>query len=819
MTTLSQPDAIADAGAWRSLLSLEDKVALLTGENMWQLPALPVIGLRRLAFSDGPVGVRGLGDVPGQTSRLFPCPSAIGATWDTDLAHAIGQAFAVEARAHGVDVVLAPQVNIQRTPVAGRHFECYSEDPWLTSVIGVTVARGLQSQGVGACIKHYIANDSETDRTTYVSQVDPRALREVYLAPFEDAVTAGVWSVMAAYNRADDGIESAPMTAHDSLLNGLLKGDLGFDGVVVSDWVAARTTAPAANGGLDVVMPGPGGPWGEHLIAAVKAGQVSEQVIDDKIERVLRLATRVGAVGDSQPVTYDADLDLLIRRAAAQATVVLRSASDTPVWERPAPAAIALIGPNAVRPHVMGGGSSSVSAPYVVTPAEGLAARFPDAQLTVERGGDARQLAPTLDLTGATFAIDHLAADGSVVRTEVRDEWPGWMAGLADDVDAIQLRLSMTLTEPGDHTIEVGTVGAHHIEIDDSLVSASDERAGVEVVLDSSINTPPGHRAIVSISQPSEISVTSRHQVIHAADYGRLVRADLRHRRPGPSDDDEIAAAVEAAAGAELTVVVVGTNEEVESEGWDRSTLALPGRQNELVERVLDVAPDAVIMVNAGAPVELPWLTRAETVLWSWFPGQECGHAIADVLAGVVEPAGRLPWTLPTTLADAPVPHAIPDDGQIVYDDGIHVGYRGWDRAGRTPALPFGFGLGWTTWSYDAIGPAVVGDDGAIEIEVSLTNTGRRTGIEVVQAYLSAPQSGWERPIRWLAGFVRIEAEPGERVTVTVPIARRRLEIWNDADNRWELPPGEYRICVGRSVHDIRLDTAVQVGERTPEGE
>ncbi|HEY0239057.1 MAG TPA: glycoside hydrolase family 3 N-terminal domain-containing protein, partial [Friedmanniella sp.] len=430
-------------------LPLEQKVRLLTGQSVWRLFGADEVGLRSVAVSDGPVGVRGLGEIEGETSALFPAPSAISATWDRAVAFETGQAFAREARDHGVDVVLAPQVNIQRTPVAGRHFECYSEDPLLTAEIGTQVVRGLQDQGVAACVKHFVANDSETDRTTYTSHVGTQAMREVYLAPFERAVAAGAWSVMAAYNQVDDTVEANSMTDHHHLLTDVLKDELGFDGAVISDWVATRSTVGSALGGLDVVMPGPGGPWEDHLLAAVRDGRVPESVIDDKVARILLLARRVGALDEpARPVTHTGDLAALIRRTAAQATVVLRSDAENPVWDRPAPASIALVGPNAVLPHVLGGGSSTVHPAHVVTPAEGLAARFPDATLTVARGGDPRRLAPSLDLEGrgldsVAVTVTHLAADGSALRPFTLPTWDGWQRDVPDEVDTVELRFAV----------------------------------------------------------------------------------------------------------------------------------------------------------------------------------------------------------------------------------------------------------------------------------------------------------------------------------------------------------------------------------------
>lgn len=831
MTPLSRPadDAFTgapDLGVLVGKLTLEEKVRLLTGATAWRLHPLETIGLRSIAMSDGPVGVRGLGEVAGETSILFPAPSAISATWDRDLAFETGQAFGREARDHGVDVVLAPQVNIQRTPVGGRHFECYSEDPLLTAEIGTSVVRGIQDQGVAACVKHYVANDSETDRTTYVAHLDARTLREVYLAPFERAVDAGAWSVMAAYNQVDDGVETSPMTGHRHLLVDLLKDELGFDGVVVSDWVAAHDTVGGANGGLDVVMPGPGGPWEERLVQAVRDGAVSEGTIDDKVVRILLLARRVGALdAPARTVTHTGDLAALVRSTAARATVVLRRDDANPVWDRPAPASIALVGPNAVRPHVLGGGSSTVHPEHVVTPAEGLAARFPDAALTVARGGDPRQLPARLDLAARTVGsplvtATHLDASGTVLRTVDLDAWDGWVDDLPDDVEHVTLRFEVRLDEPGEHHVEVGTVGGHRTEIDGRLVSEDAEPTGVEVILNSSINNPPGVPAVVRIDEPRSVEIVSTHLVTRAAGYGNVVRAELRHRPPGPTTDEEIAEAVAAARSAELTVVVVGTNEEVESEGWDRTDLRLPGRQDELVERVLDADPDAVVVVNAGAPVLLPWLDRARTVLWVWFPGQEAGHSIADVVAGAAEASGRLPWTLPADEADVPVPHAVPVAGVVEYGDGVHVGYRGWERSGRTPAAPFGHGLGWTTWSYDAI-DAHAGPEGDLTVTVAITNTGSRAGRETVQVYVEAPDSSPttatdDRPVRWLGGFALADVAPGATAHVPVTVPRRQLETWDATTDSWVLPGGEHRLRAGRSVRDLRLDTAVQVGVPSP---
>jgi len=801
-------------------LSLTDKVRLLTGASAWRLHAAAAAGLRPIILSDGPAGVRGTGEADGETSASFPAPSALSATWDVDLAARVGRLFAGEARRHGVDVVLAPVVNLQRTPVGGRHFECYSEDPLLTAHIAGQLIAAMQAAGVGACVKHFIANESETGRTEYVARVGERALREIYLAPFEHAVReAGVWTLMAAYNGIDAGGEVATATAHRHLLRDVLKGEWGFDGVVISDWLATRSAVASANAGLDLVMPGPGGPWDEHLLDAVRAGEVEEAEIDDKVLRLLRLAERVGALDGAEPARVPTPEPGLLRELAARATVVLRdSGHQLPLDPTPI-RSVALIGPNAVDAFIQGGGSAHVTPDHVVTPQEGLQSALPGARVTLYRGGYARPHAPDLDVaarvtdpvTGAPgVRIELLDTAGEVLEAHVLPgPWSGWLRDLPPDAATARLSAQVALDEPGEHWIGIGTVGRHAISVDGNVVSKADGVVGAEVVLDSSVNSPEAAGQTVRAESPRSVRLDADLQVVDTEGYGRFVRAALRHRPPGPSVGDEIAEAVAAASEADLVVVVVGTNDEVESEGWDRTSLAMPGRQDELVERVVAANPDAIVVVNAGSPVLLPWLERARTVLWNWFPGQECGDALADVLLGVTEPSGRLPWTLPAAESDVPVPDAIPDAcGVVDYHEDIHVGYRSWERNGRTPAAPFGHGLGWTDWSYDAVRSAPA-PDGGVDLEVTIRNVGPRSGHEVIQAYLEDPAKGPERPVRWLAGFAVAQVTPDGTATVPVRIPRRSFEVWDVDSHDWDLPAGPYKLLVGRSIRDLRLSLDV----------
>ncbi len=721
-TATIAPAHAAKATALAAALPLDEKVRLLTGAATWALRAIPEIGLRTITVSDGPIGVRGTGQ-DGLPSAQLPAPSATAATWDVDLQARLGTLMAAEARRKGVDVVLAPVVNLQRSPVGGRHFECLSEDPLLTARLAVAFISAIQEQGIAACVKHFVGNETETDRTEYLSRIDEQTLREVYLAPFEAVVDAGVWTIMAAYNGLiRDGVD-ATATAHGPLLNGILKGEWGFDGIVVSDWLATKTAVEPALGGLDLVMPGPGGPWAEGLLAAVEDGRVPEAAIDDKVARILLLAERVGALSGTAGETFpfdasgatehpaDDEVVALLREAAARSTVVLRNDGGLLPVDPAIPARIALIGHNAVEPFTQGGGSAFVTPPHVSEPLAALREAFAGAEVSLHRGGATRLRAPLApaELLSTPdgepgIRIDHLDADGVVIASEQLPDASSLWFPIADDaVASVRLTTSLALDAPGRHTIELGPVGAHRIVVDGVTRATSDRQVGVEVVLDSSYANPASVETEIDVEVPRTVQVEADLQVIDGESYGRFVRLHFRYRAPSLTIDEELDEAVAAAASADLAVVVVGSNPETESEGWDRPNLDLPGRQNELVRRVAAANPHTVVVVNAGAPVILPWLDEVPAVLWWWLPGQEAGASLAAVLTGAIEPSGRLPWTLPAREEDVPVPHGRPVDGVIDYAEGVHVGHRGWDRLGRTPAREFGYGQGYTEWEYRSV--------------------------------------------------------------------------------------------------------------------
>jgi beta-glucosidase len=732
-------------------------------------------------MSDGPSGVRGTSWDERRTSLLFPNPTAVAAAWDPALAERIGRLNGAQARDKGVHVQLAPTINLHRTPLGGRHFENFSEDPLLTARIGAAFVKGVQSAGVAATAKHFVGNDSETARMSYDARIGEEALDELYLRPFEEAVKAGAWAVMAAYNK----VNGTSMTENRELLTGVLKERWGFDGVVVSDWTAIRSTEESAGAGMDVEMPGlPTSPWRDRLVEAVRAGRVAEELIDDKALRVLRLAARVGALDgfpEPPPATTPSDARAQLREAAAQAAVLLRN--ENGALPLNGPRRLAVIGPNAVRFSAQGGGSAHVNPEHVVTPVDGLRRALGDGTELIVRPGvyPHPRLAPlplaltTEPETGERgVRLDFFDAGGALIESQHRKAAHFvFLGGIPSGTARIVARTSMTPAEDGVHTFAIAGAGEYELRVAGTRTAVTltpDHGDPVEALL-----RPPEHRVEVELRAGAPVPV-ELHYTPAPRSFGAAF--GIGHHGPRPAEDDALAAAVAAARDADAAVVVVGTNDDVESEGFDRTSLALPGRQDELVSAVAAANPRTIVVVNAGAPVLMPWRDEVAAVLWAWLPGQEGGDAVADVLTGAAEPGGRLPTTFPASHDGvlSPVPAG---DGTLHYAEGTAIGYRHYTSA--QVAYPFGHGLGYTAWEYESLTVS-----GGVA-EVTVHNTGSRAGREVVQCYAFA-----DGTVR-LAGFAAAEAAPGDSVTVRITLDER-------------LPvPGTLR--AGRSVTDLRTST------------
>jgi beta-glucosidase len=807
-------------------LTLEQKVRLLTGADGWNLYAEKALGLRPIVMSDGPAGVRGIRFDPARPSSSLPCPVALAATWDERLVHDIALALGREARARGVDVLLAPTVNIVRTPLSGRGFECFSEDPALSARIAVAYVRGVQEAGVAATVKHFVANDSETERRTYDALVAESVLRELYLPPFEACVAeADVALVMAAYN----SVNGAFMTANRALLHDLLKTEWGFRGVVVSDWSATDTTVPSAQAGLDLVMPGPHGPWGEQLVAEVNAGTVDEADIDDKVARLIGLARRVGALNgsvDGEPPRNAAAASRalvdpgLLREVTRRSFVLLSNPRGLLPMRSGSVERVALIGPNAVEPQTQGGGSVRVL-PIAGKGLVDALGEALDAYVGVHQGC----------ITSATIAVpDHgslhdpvsgepgvrvevRTADGAVVSdarfpTSVLTWWDDLPAAVHLPDSEVVMRARYRPRVDGPHVLGVAGVGMLRVLVDGTPLA----EAKTDLRRDSvqALSQPPELRVPLQLQAGRDVDLLVEHRPNARGPHAGFATLRLGIA-PKQEDDKLIAEAVVAAAGADVAVVVVGSADGTESEGYDRESMVLPGRQDELVRHVAAANPNTVVVVNSGMPVLMPWADEVAAIIQVWFPGQAFAEALADVLVGIAEPGGRLPVSVPRTEADSPVLQAHPEAGDLVYAEGLLVGYRGYDRSEIEPLFCFGHGLGYTDWTYESLKPATesiaAGED--LAVVVTVRNSGRRAGREVAQVYLEAPGDDPRRPLRVLVGFGTVDAEPGTKTDVGVTVPGRAFARFDEARHEWVSVPGTYTLCTGRSSRDLRLKAEV----------
>jgi len=773
--------------------SLSERIAVMAGADMWHTPA--AAGIPAIRMSDGPAGVRGT-DWNGPRSASFPCGTALAASFDPSLIHEVGVALGREARSKSAHVLLAPTVNLHRTPIGGRNFECMSEDPWLTVDIATAYINGVQAQGVACCVKHFVGNDTEYRRMTVSSDIDERTAREVYLVPFEAAVGVGVRAVMTGYNRLN-GVFCAD---NEWLLRDVLRGEWGFDGVVISDWFGLHSTTEAVHAGLDIEMPGPPIHRGDHLRAAVEAGDVPLALIDESVERITALAAWSGAGNDdgSEVCLGAADIAEVQYRAALAGTVLLTNNDQLP-WPSE-PGTVAVIGPYADVGRPQGGGSARVR-PDHVTPI--MAALSDRGVRTVYAQGCSierfhRPLPGPIEM--------EITDDAGTVHTETTGGTMAfWQEEPAPGLSrrfGVVMATSFTPDTSGVWTLGARSVGECIVSIDGVEVLRIDreDRGG-------SFFDYGSPERVADVELVADIAVDVR--IDYPVDDHPGIRALSVGLRP-PAGADPVAHAVEVAAAADRVLLVVGTDDDWETESRDRDDMDLPGRQSELIAAVAAANRNTTVVLNAGSPVTMDWRHDVSAVMQVWFPGGEIGAAVADLVTGVAAPGGRLPVTIPERLGDTPTAAHYPGtDDRMSYAEGRAIGHRWYRHHDVAPAFWFGHGLTYGTTSWGA--PVVSGDiSDAIEVTVPVTNEADREVREVVQVYALAPDLDDVAPFRFVASTV-VDIAPGATTTAVVRVPARRVAVW--ADGQFRMPAGTHEIHVGRHAGDTRVAARVDVAD------
>jgi beta-glucosidase len=782
-------------------LSLEDKVKVLTGEDFWTTWALPSIGLRKMVVSDGPSGVRGELWDERSPSLSLPSATAMASTWDRSVMHRVGEVMAYEARRKGVDVVLGPTINLHRSPLGGRHFEAYSEDAVLSGTLAASFINGIQGEGVGGCLKHFVANDAETDRHTVNNVVDEATLREVYVLPFEIAVRdANPWTIMSAYNRVN-----GPKMAASPLLNSILKEEWGWDGMVVSDWTGVQSTVDTGNEGNDLEMPGPFGFWGEKLLSAIKSGEVSEAVIDAKVERLLRLASRVGKFASAEVKAAKQFTDAQLREAArsigSQTIVLAKNENETLPLEKPL--SIAVMGAHARFGRGQGGGSATVFPAEFISPLTGLTDNAPSGttvNYTLGVNADSslvqltdKQLTNPATGVGGLLA-EAVAPDGSVIFSENRFggsfNWATqpWMFQYA----FMRVTGIFKADFDGEYQFGIGMVGNYTITIGDvthkGFIPMESDDIG-EFVLN-----PP--------FRSHEHTLKAGEEILIQWEYPRdslpipIAAFYIGFREPSRSAQEEIADAVALAGQSDVAIIFLGTTAEIESEGYDRENISLPDGQDQLVTAVAKVAKRTVVVVNAGSPVEMPWFNEVDSVLLAYFGGQQMGNALADVIYGVVNPGAHTTTTWAAKMSDVPVINTTPTNGELHYTEGRFIGYRAWRKANRRPLIPFGHGLSYTSFLSELL------EAGRESAKVRVANTGSREGAHVIQIYATNERTdSFEQR---LVGFSKVTLKPGESREVDVPLEPLVFQsfagTWSKTPGSWSITLAENAFAEGQSL-------------------
>ncbi|OOQ83962.1 putative beta-glucosidase I [Penicillium brasilianum] len=804
-------------------LTLGEKVALTAGRDFWHTTPIPRLNIPSLRMSDGPNGVRGTRFFNGIPAACFPCATALGATWDTELLAQIGSLMGEEAIAKGTHVILGPTINIQRSPLGGRGFESFSEDGVLSGTLAGHMCKGMQEKGVAATLKHFVCNDQEHERMAVNSIVTERALREIYLLPFQLAMRiCRSACIMTAYNK----INGTHVSENKAIIDDILRKEWGWDGLIMSDWFGTYTTSDAINAGLDIEMPGKTRWRGEALAHAVSSNKVPQFKLDERVRNVLNLVNRVDAAGIPEGAEEKAlnrpEDQALMRRAAAESVVLLKNEGDALPLKKDG--SVLVIGPNAKIASYCGGGSASLAPYYTVSPFDGVAAKS-QGEVKYVQGVYSHKELPLLGpllktedgKTGFTFKVynePHGADDRTLVdELHLVSSMGFLMDYINPKIKSMTFYVDMegyfTPEEDGLYDFGVTVVGTGRLLVDG------------EVVVDNTKNQKQGSAffgtATIEELGVKELKAGQTYKIVF--EFGSAPTSDLDTRGivvfgPGGfrfgatrrvSQDELISKAVEQAKEAEQVIIFAGLTSEWETEGYDRDHMDLPPGSDDLISRVLAVNPNAVVVIQSGTPVTMPWANEARALVQAWFGGNECGNGIADVLYGDVNPSAKLPLTFPRRLQDNPsYVNFRSERGRVLYGEDIYVGYRFFEKSDVTPAFPFGHGLSYTTFTRSDLQISTVPEEAKyiesgepITATVTVTNTGSIAGAEIVQLWVVPPKTDVNRPLRELKAFKKVFLQPGESKTVELVVEKKiATSWWDEQREQWISEKGRYQVSV-----------------------
>jgi beta-glucosidase len=784
-------------------MTLDEKLTIIGGINDFYIQAIPRLGLPALRMSDGPLGVHDYGP-----TTAYPAGISLAASWDTELARRVGESLGRDARARGVHFILAPGMNIYRAPMNGRNFEYFGEDPYLASRVAVSVVQGIQLQSVIATVKHFAANNMEYGRLDHSSDVDERTLREIYLPAFEASVKeAKAGAVMNAYNL----VNGTYMTQNNYLNNVVLKKEWGFDGILMSDWGATHDGIAAANSGLDLEMPSAAFMNKHTLMPAIKSGQVPLAVIDDKVRRILRKGIQFGFYDreqtDASMPAYSQEGREVVLEEARSGMVLLKNERHLLPLDKSKIKTIAVLGPEAY-PAVIGGGGSSLTKPFnSVSYLEGISnylgknARVLSSMETAPLDAIVNQteflIAPggTRGLRGEYFNNDELHGEPALVRTDERVDFHWGEGSYADNgpVDHFSVRWTgyFVPSADDDYKFYVSADDGVRLFINEERV-IDDWQRHAETLDTYSMHMEPGKPYKIRLEYFENVGTATARLGIAAAT--QALGAETKA----------------LASRADAVVLCVGFDPSTESEGGDR-TFRLPGGQDSLIQQILDVNKNVIVVLTAGGNVDMTrWIGQVPALLHAWYPGQEGGTALAQILFGDYSPSGKLPASFERRWEDNPTFHSYypkSREKRVTYSEGVFLGYRHYDRSAVKPLFPFGFGLSYTTFEYSDLQISPEGGNAGTPVSVSFNvkNTGLQEGAEVAELYVGDSHAPVPRPIKELKGFAKVALKPGETKRVTITLDQRAFSYYDVNKNTWAAALGDFAVLVGSSSAKIEL--------------
>ncbi|KAH8702146.1 beta-glucosidase [Talaromyces proteolyticus] len=806
-----------------SELDLSEKTALTAGADFWHTVPIPRLNIPAVRFSDGPNGVRGTRFFNGVPAACLPCSTALGSTWDVELLEQIGELLGDEARAKGTHVLLGPTINIQRSPLGGRGFESFAEDGVLSGTLAGYYCKGVESKGVGATLKHFVCNDQEHERLAVDTIVTARALREIYLLPFQLALRiCKTACFMTAYNK----VNGVHVSESRNILEDILRKEWKWNGLIMSDWFGTYSTADAVNAGLDLEMPGPTLWRGEILTHAVKSRKVPDHVLDERVRNLLNLINYADKSGipenAGEKELNRPDDQKLLRRAAAESIVLLRNNNSVLPFDKNKP--IAVIGPNSKVASYCGGGSASLPPYYAVTPFEGVS-KASKADIAFAQGTYAHQSLPPLGphlktndgKQGFDFKVYNESPEEKDRKVVDRLHLVNSTGFLADykntevksDLFYADMEGNFTPEEDGLYDFGVTVIGTGKLFVDGELVvdNFTKQRKG-SAFFGAATAEERGSRLLkAGISYKILVQFGSRPtsklndtRVVNFGPGGFAFGVSRRRELA-----ESIEEAVDLASKTEQVLVVAGLNGEWETEGHDRETMDLPPGTDKLISRVLDANPNAAIVIQSGTPVTMPWASKVNVLAQAWFGGNELGNGLADVLYGDVNPSGKLSLSFPVRLQDNPSYLNFGSErGRVLYGEDVYVGYRYYEKTGVQPLFPFGYGLSYTTFERSNLSLDVASEKDTLEdgeivtASIMVKNTGSLAGAEVVQLWVENPATtGIRRPVRELKGFKKVFLQPGEKKDVKITVEKKlATSFWDEIRQSWASEKGEYKVLI-----------------------